>query len=167
VGARAILFSNGHGGNHSFLVNIVKWAGERWPEAFVAAEWLHTTGPALERFRKSERGGMGHGCELETSLMLHLRPTKVYMDRARPELDFISTPNYYMDWIEGGRLIANPPWSDDTETGVYGDPTVASAENGKRWLDAAVEEKLESLGEIHEQLRRRQARRRARGAPGG
>ena len=162
LGARAILFSNGHGGNHSFLVNVVKWAGERWPHAFVAMEFLHTTGPALEAFRDSARGGMGHGCELETSYLLHLRPHAVHMERARPEVDFISTPNYYMDWIEGGRLIANPPWSDDTQTGVYGDPTLASAEKGRRWLAAAVEEKLQSLAEIQEQVRRREERRRER-----
>jgi hypothetical protein len=70
-----------------------------------------------------------------------------------------------MDWIEGGRLIANPPWTDDTETGIYGDPTVASAEKGRRWLAAAVEEKLESVAEIREQLQRREERRRGRHSP--
>jgi creatinine amidohydrolase/Fe(II)-dependent formamide hydrolase-like protein len=46
LGAEMIYFSNGHGGNHSFLVNVVKYAGERHPGVFVATEWLHTTGPA-------------------------------------------------------------------------------------------------------------------------
>lgn len=165
-GAQAILFSNGHGGNHSFLVNVVKWAGERWPGAFVATEWLHTTGPALERHRTSPIGGMGHGGELETSLMLHLRPETVHLDRARPETDFIATPEYFMDWAEGGRLIANPPWTDDTRSGIYGDPTVATAEKGRLWLEAAVGEKVDSVGEILEQVRRR-AERRAQAAISG
>jgi creatinine amidohydrolase len=159
LGARAILFSNGHGGNHSFLVNVVKWAGERWPQAFTATEWLHTTGPALDEIRDSAIGGMGHGGELETSLMLHLRPERVHMDRAERETDFISTPEYYMDWVEGGRLVANPPWSDDTVTGIYGDPTVATAEKGRRWLQAAVAEKIQSVDELLEQVRRRRAHR--------
>ena len=30
--AEMVFFSNAHGGNHSFLVNVVKSAGERWPE---------------------------------------------------------------------------------------------------------------------------------------
>jgi creatinine amidohydrolase len=160
LGARTILFSNGHGGNHSFLVNTVKWAGERWPQAFIATEWLHTTGPALDEHRQSEMGGMGHACELETSLMLHLRPELVYLERARRETDFISTPEYFMDWVEGGRLIANPPWTDDTVTGAYGDPTVATAEKGRLWLKAAVDEKIASIDEVCEQQRRRQGRRR-------
>jgi creatinine amidohydrolase len=169
LGARHILFSNGHGGNHSFLVNVVKWAGERWPEAFIATEWLHTTGPALDEYRQSEMGGMGHGCELETSMILHLRPELVYPDRARRETDFISTPEYFMDWVEGGRLIANPPWTDDTVTGVYGDPTVATAEKGRLWLTAAVAEKIESIHEVREQQRRRVEKRRqqARSPAGG
>jgi len=160
-GARMVLFSNAHGGNHSYLVNVVKGAGERWPEAFVATEFLHTTGPALERHRQSSRGGMGHGGELETSYLLHLRPDLVDMTRATVETDFISTPNYYMDWIEGGRLIANPPWTDDTRSGIYGDATLASAEKGRLWLEAAVGEKLEAIAEIREQHARRAERRRA------
>jgi creatinine amidohydrolase len=159
-GARAVLFSNGHGGNHSFLVNVVKWAGERWPQAFIATEWLHTTGPALDELRQSPLGGMGHACELETSMTLHLRPDLVHPELARRETDFISTPEYFMDWSEGGRLIANPPWTDDTVTGSFGDPTVATAEKGRRWLEAAVREKVESVGEVLEQLHRREARRR-------
>ncbi len=159
LGAGAILFSNGHGGNHSFLVNVVKWAGERWPQIFTAVEWLHTTGPALEEIRQSGMGGMGHGGELETSLMLHLRPAAVRMEQARRETDFISTPEYYMDWVEGGRLMANPPWTDDTVTGIYGDATIATADKGRRWMEAAVAEKVESVGEVLEQARRRRQRR--------
>jgi len=158
LGARMIYFSNGHGGNHSFLVNVVKYAGERHPHTFVATEWLHTTGPALERYRQSKPGGMGHGGELETSYILHLRPDLVHMDRATTETDFISTPNYTMDWLEAGRLIANPPWRDDTVSGIYGDGRLGSADKGCRWLGAAIDEKLEILQEIREQHTRRQVK---------
>jgi creatinine amidohydrolase len=157
--AEMIFFANAHGGNHSFLVNVVKYAGEQWPRAFVATEFLHTTGPEIESHRSTKRGGMGHGGELETSMLLHLQPDLVHMDRAKPEIDFISTPNYYMDWIEGGRLIANPPWTDDTVTGIYGDPILATVEKGALWLRAAVREKLELLDEVRQQHARRKERR--------
>jgi creatinine amidohydrolase/Fe(II)-dependent formamide hydrolase-like protein len=64
-----------------------------------------------------------------------------------------------MDWIEGGRLIANPPWTDDTVTGIYGDPTSATANKGALWLRAAIAEKLELLEEMREQHTRRKAHR--------
>ena len=158
-GAGMIYFANGHGGNHSFLVNVVKYAGERHPTAFIATEWLHTTGPELQRYRESKLGGMGHGGELETSYILHLRPDLVHMDLATRETDFTSTPNYYMDWVEGGSLVANPPWSDDTVSGIYGDATLATAEKGRLWLQAAVEQKLVTIKEIQQQyLQRRHSR---------
>jgi creatinine amidohydrolase/Fe(II)-dependent formamide hydrolase-like protein len=91
--------------------------------------------------------------------MLYLHPELVHMDRATVETDFVATPNYYMDWIEGGRLIANPPWTDDTRSGIYGDATGATAEKGKLWLASAVQEKTALLREVREQHERRSARR--------
>ena len=154
---------NGHGGNHSFLVNVVKYAGDRWPHIFCATSFLHLTASGykeIERLRESVfPGGMGHACELETSYILHLRPELVHMERAVDEIDFIATPEYYMDWVEGGALIANPPWTDDTLTGAYGQPSVATAEKGRAWLAAAIAEKVGHVHEIMEQQERRIARR--------
>lgn len=156
-------FLNGHGGNHSFLVNIVKYAGERHPHIFCATSFLYLSGPAgvaaLEQHRRSPIGGMGHACELETALMLHLRPELVHMERVIDETDFVATPSYYMDWIEGGALIANPPWDNDTRSGAYGAGSLATVEHGKLWLEAAIAEKIEHVAEIHTQQTRRQQRR--------
>jgi creatinine amidohydrolase len=102
---------------------------------------------------------MGHAGELETSLILHLRPELVHMERAVNETDFIATPEYYMDWVEGGALIANPPWTDDTRTGPYGQPLAATAQKGASWLQAAIDEKVAHVQEIIQQHTRRQARR--------
>jgi creatinine amidohydrolase len=158
-------FMSGHGGNMSFLVNIVKYAGERHRRIFCATAFLHTAGKigsvALDKYRTSPIGGMGHACELETSYMLHLRPDLCHMERVVDETDFVSTPDYYMDWIEGGSLIANPPWDDDTKTGAYGAGSHATAEKGRLWLEAAIEEKVAHVVEIHEQHRRREERRNA------
>ncbi len=156
---------SGHGGNSSFLVNIVKYIGEKHRRIFCATAWLHTSGSigaeALKKYRTSKIGGMGHAGELETSFMLHLRPDLCKMDKVVDETDFVSTPDYYMDWIEGGSLIANPPWDDDTKTGAYGAGSVATAEKGKLWLTAAIAEKANHVEQIHEQHERREARRNA------
>ncbi|MBI5564552.1 MAG: creatininase family protein [Chloroflexi bacterium] len=158
-GLKMAYLINGHGGNHSFLVNITKFCGDRWPDVFVATSFLHTTNDQLNAIRTSAIGGMGHAGELETSYILHLRPDLVNMARAVDEVEFTATPNYYMDWIEGGALIANPPWTDDTLSGAYGAATQGTAEKGRLWLDAAIEEKVGHVHEIIEQQRRREERR--------
>ena len=103
---------------------------------------------------------MGHAGELETSYLLHLRPDLCHMERVVDETDFIATSDYYMDWIEGGSLIANPPWDDDTRTGAYGAGSHATAEKGRLWLEAAIEEKADHVEQIHEQHERREQRRK-------
>jgi creatinine amidohydrolase len=156
---------SGHGGNSSFLVNAVKYAGERHRRVFCATAWLYLSGPAgiasLEKYRQSGSGGMGHACELETSFILHLKPSLVHMQRVVDETNFVTTPSYYMDWVEGGALVANPPWDDDTATGAYGAGSLATAEKGKIWLQAAIDEKVSHIKEIHLQQQLREERRRA------
>jgi len=102
---------------------------------------------------------MGHAGELETSLILHLRSDLTRMERVVDETNYISTPNYYMDWNEGGALIANPPWDDDTITGAYGAGSLGSKKKGRLWLDAAIKEKITHVREIHEQYLRREEQR--------
>lgn len=157
---------SGHGGNSSFLVNVIKYAGEKYPAIFCATSFLYLSGPkgvaSLEAMRQSPMGGMGHACELETSLVLHLRPDLIHLERAVDEMDFVTTPSYYMDWIEGGALSANPPWDDDTATGAYGAGSLGTAEKGGYWLKVAIEEKVDHIAEIHEQYQKRRERRLAR-----
>ena len=156
---------SGHGGNMSFLVNVVKYAGERHRRTFIATAFLYLSGPegisALEKYRQSPHGGMGHACELETSLILHLRPDLVHMEQAVDEIDFITTASYSMDWVEGGTLVANPPWDDDTKTGAYGAGSLGAASKGQIWLQTAIAEKVAHVEEIHEQFTRREERRKS------
>ncbi len=156
---------SGHGGNSSFLGNVIKYAGEKHRRIFCATAWLYLSGKegvaSLEQHRRSKLGGMGHACELETSFILHLRPDLVHMERVVDETDFIVTPNYYMDWVEGGALIANPPWDDDTKTGAYGAGSLANANHGKIWLEAAITEKIAHIDEINQQHNLRENRRNA------
>jgi creatinine amidohydrolase len=156
---------SGHGGNGSFIINAIKYAGERHRRIFCATAWLYLSGPdgiaSLEKYRQSKIGGMGHACELETSFILHLSPSLVHMERVVDETNFVSTPSYYMDWVEGGALIANPPWDDDTKTGAYGAGSLATAEKGKIWLEAAIAEKVAHISEIHLQHQLREVRRKS------
>lgn len=160
-GFRKAYLLNGHGGNHSFLVNVVKFAGERYREMFVATSFLHTSSGQAASTLVEERTSklMGHACELETSYVLALRPELVRMELAVDEIDFVITPRYGVDWVSDGVLVANPCWTDDSITGSYGAPTVATREKGERWMQQAVQELHEHLNEVSEQWRLREQRR--------
>jgi creatinine amidohydrolase len=163
-GFRQFYILNGHGGNHSFLVNVAKFTGERWPDIFLASSFLHTSSGSAADLLQAERLSplMGHACELETNYLLHLRPELVHMERAVDEIDFVSTDHYRMDWISDGALVANPCWTDDTKTGSYGAPSVSTAAQGKRWMEEAVVELARHIHEVQEQYQTR-LRRRAEG----
>src|SRR5258706_2803451 len=140
---------SGHGGNSSFLVNIVKYAGERHRRIFCATAFLHTSGrigsEVIPKYRSSAIGGMGHAGELETSYMLHLRPDLCHMERGVDETDFVATPDYYMDCIERSSIVANAPWDHDTKTGAYGAASHRIPETGRSCLQAAIEDTTDTV----------------------
>ena len=166
-GFESIFLLNGHGGNHSFLVNVVKYCGECLPNSFVYTTFLHSSFGRAWPLIQSQRASsmMGHACELETSYMLNLRPDCVHLEWAVDEVNFLDSPNCSMDWVESGALLANPPWTDDTATGGYGAPTLASAERGREWLQVAAEDLTLLAAEAHEQHEQRKLRRGAGSTP--
>ncbi len=104
---------------------------------------------AFNQVRKSAQGGAIHACEWETSLLLHLSPEVVDMSKATD----IDAMRYHSDFIAGDNFLGRQrvTWStwylQSSQTGVYGDPTVSTAETGKVILDAAVSEGVRFLRE--------------------
>lgn len=72
-----------------------------------------------------------HAGEAETSLLLHLFPDRVRMDRAR---DFDLSPDEFERYLHG-RLPAPPPGG----AGVVGHPTAATATKGERIYHCMLE----------------------------
>lgn len=146
-----ILLLNGHGSNAPLvdlaarLVNLE----HRGAVCMVAPLYLSSEASVgvLERERTSGPGGMSHACELETSLYLALRPELVQMDRAVREIpDY--TEHVFNDWPGGGPLAYWPHWSALSESGVMGDPTVATAEKGAAFLRQAHDEVARFIDEV-------------------
>lgn len=104
---------------------------------------------AFNQARKSDQGGAIHACEWETSLLLHLSPEVVDMSKATG----IDAMRYHSDFVAGDNFLGRQrvTWStwylQSSQTGVYGDPTVSTAETGKIILDAAVSEGTRFLKE--------------------
>jgi creatinine amidohydrolase len=101
---------------------------------------------AAAEFREAGPEGTSHAGELETSLYLHVDPEGVDMDRAVRDVTYHESPYFHNDDLAGGTdpedstsVTMMPWWSTVSGTGVRGDASVATAEKGERFLEAAVE----------------------------
>ncbi len=152
IGARKIFLLNGHGGNDIPC----KAAQRELKSEFAAMNDLYIAyaaywNLAAERFaevRSSSAGGMGHACEMETSILLANHPEFVDMDKARhggpsPEtgyrtLDMLKTPPF--------SLISE--FDEISDNGVIGAPELATAAKGEAFFDAAAQAVVAFLDEM-------------------
>ena len=151
-GFRRLLYLNGHGSNQNLVEMAARLVTVEHPEVVSAAAFYLASPEALrtiDQVRESERGGMAHACELETSIYLAIDPDAVDMDLARDERSYPEGQHAWLDWSDGSLKIM-PWWSSFSRTGVLGQPTLATPEKGKALLEAAVSECVAYIREIRE-----------------
>ena len=144
MGAARILLLNGHGGNdipvRAALREVkTELQGRQGVHVLFASYWM-LAAASIREIRESELGGLGHACELETSLMLHLYP-----DRVRTALARRDGPKHASPYRKGDMQHAKPVYSvnefhEISESGVVGHPDLATAEKGRRFFDAIVKD---------------------------
>jgi creatinine amidohydrolase len=100
---------------------------------------LEVAGPAEDRVREQLRGT--HADEIETSMMLYIAPDRVDMARAVRE-----------DNPRGQGGLTRDPEGQGTysESGVWGDATLATVEKGRIVVEATVEGILRDIEELRE-----------------
>ena len=147
TGAERLVFLNGHGGNTALLNVACRELRRRFG---LRTFLVHPFVPPDHGGRAgggADEAGMGiHGGHDETSVMLHLRPDLVRMDRAvRRVPDGLRQQTH----VRFGGLTTFGWLSNDFgPDGHIGDPTGATAEAGKALFDAAVALVAEQLLEI-------------------
>jgi creatinine amidohydrolase len=163
-----ILVLNGHGSNGPLVDIAARLINLEHRGAVCMASTLYLTTPEsvtlLERERASGPGGMSHACELETSMYLALEPDLVQMEHAVREIPDWNE-NIWNDWPGSGPLSYWPHWSGFSDSGVMGDPTVATAEKGRTFLNRACDETAEFIAEVAQ--RQRTPGRDHHSTPGG
>ncbi len=103
--------------------------------------WDDLEPPEMEEIAEQEYGG--HADELETSIHLVLQPEKVHMDRAAKGLPREGPPPG--PGYRPGFLARDPGDPGYAPTGVFGDPTLATAEKGRRVLALLSREWMTAL----------------------
>jgi len=107
--------------------------------ATLVVSWDDLETDAAAALYEQRRGG--HADEGETSIMLHLRPDLVHMDRAAP--DYRAAPRPQIGYRPG-------VFERSSEAGAYGDPTLATAEKGRALLDIMTDSWLTALDQFAE-----------------
>jgi creatinine amidohydrolase len=141
MGAKKVFILNGHGGNDTPLRAALRELKSAVPTTrFVFASYWTLAAKTLSDVRESDAGGMGHACEMETSIMLHLDPARVKLDRAVRDGPPHTDPYRKADMQYGRPVFFVNEFHEVTQSGVMGNPDLASAEKGQRFLDGIVKE---------------------------
>lgn len=163
-GFRYILIVNGHGSNTPNLDLAARQAivyNDRARVAVVSWWQLSSVSQLFSNIRESDV--TSHACEAETSMYLAIAPELVEMDKAPKDLTLPWSDHFWTDLIGNplrphkNRVAMTEYWSQMTQTGVVGDATVATAEKGRRLLEAASEELCEVMREMKARPRRPRA----------
>lgn len=148
-GFRRILIANGHGSNVPVLDLAARRINSQSEALCASFIWPSLIRDTLAAERKSKfPGGMAHACELETALYLHLNSGAVKMELAKADYNFFPSKFMYHDLVGMGPVNFAPWHSQISDQGVVGDPTVATAESGRRWFNACVERLCELIREF-------------------
>ncbi len=85
--------------------------------------------------------GLGHALEIETSMTLVIEPQNVKLDKAVKSNRKLPLPERYIGVTGGDNskgIIYHTGVKGFEKTGIYGDPTMASKEEGQKILSAVV-----------------------------
>jgi len=152
LGARKILLLNGHGGNDTpckVAQRELKTDYEQLENLYIvyAAYW-NLAAEQFTAIRSSPIGGMGHACEMETSILLAKNPELVDMSKAKrggpsPEMGYRVT-----DMLKPLPFSLINEFDEISQNGVIGMPEFATADKGERFLEAAAQSVASLLDEM-------------------
>lgn len=152
LGARKILLLNGHGGNEvpcKAAQRELKSEFEELSELYIVyATYWNLAAQQFTSIRSSPDGGMGHACEMETSILLAQNPDLVDMSKAQrggpsPEMGYRTID-----------MLKQPPFSLINEfdelspSGVLGMPELATAEKGAKFLESGAQAAVRLIDEM-------------------
>ncbi|HKK44484.1 MAG TPA: creatininase family protein [Balneolaceae bacterium] len=126
-----LLILNSHGGNN--FKPIIRELGVRYPDMFISfCNWFQS----LDKSQFFDHPDGDHADEMETSLVMHLRPDLV---RPMDEAGDGSAKKFKIEALNENWAWAERKWSEVTEDTGVGDPRKATVEKGKTYFEAVTE----------------------------
>ncbi|MHB9145765.1 MAG: creatininase family protein [Symbiobacteriia bacterium] len=137
-GFKTLILVGGHEANNAAMKYAVRELADEIPMRVLYFFYPGLEAAAAGLIESPTWHGMIHACELETSLLLAARPELCHMDRAVREY-----PAKPADYGHSARSLGSL-----SESGVFGDATLATAEKGERLLNAVVARLVELVSAI-------------------
>jgi len=139
-GIRKIVIANGHGQNPAIREIVCRKIADDFDVVPMYAMPVFMLGKEGAKVRTSSPGGMGgHSDELETSLMLKVRPDLVDMSKAPCDPQDYRSKFVPGDLFPEQDMVRGVYWSSfhiqNTKSGAHGDATVATAEKGEAFFN--------------------------------
>lgn len=131
TGIEKAVLLNGHGGN-DFYTHLKELFAKR-KVFLVQVNWF---GMCRKLSDELFTPGGDHANDMETSLVLHLRPELVEMKSAGPQ----PTARFRFAGMQAGWARAPRPWEKYTVDSGAGDPRAATAAKGRQFFDAVTRE---------------------------
>jgi creatinine amidohydrolase len=144
AGFRRIFLLNGHGGNivpgRQAIYNVQLRQREIEDIFLCFSSWWTITAPQLEAMPDLEAKTVNHACELETSMILTLRPELVDMTKATGMRTTFPSEFYVPDFSAPSRVDVARAFDQLSATGAFGHPEIATAEKGEALFAACAEQ---------------------------
>jgi creatinine amidohydrolase len=148
-----LMIVNGHGWNND-LLKVAAHVLNETPGMVTAccSYWSLCLSEVAELRESPVPGGMAHACEFETSLMLHLRPESVRQDLIVDEISYRRLPSTHHDLLQKSAICLPEDFAVLSASGVIGYPSLATADKGKQWFEAAARRLGEFLAAFREEF---------------
>jgi len=130
-GFKRCMLLNGHGGNVDTLHVALRSLHRTYNGCqLTGASYWQIASQEIAKIAQADLKDMGHACEFETSMIMHLRPDLVRTDQIKD--DHQESPN-----VLRGLFVARDI-AQRSESGAVGYPEAATPETGKKALGAII-----------------------------
>jgi creatinine amidohydrolase len=149
AGFRRIVLLNAHGGNvgpaSAALYEVQMRRRDEMDLWLVLATWYTLAGAQISALEGMTQERLSHACEMETSLVLYLRPELVRLAAARGRTEPFRSRFY---GLGASRVVVRKPFHHISQTGALGHPEHATREKGEALLRIGVEQVVACIQEI-------------------
>ena len=151
-GFRRIVLLNAHGGNSgpatAALYEIRMRRRDEKDLWLVLATWYTLAAPHFSSIEGMVQERLSHSCEMETSLVLALRPELVQMEDARGCTEPFPSQFYGTTVEQTSRVVVPKPFDQITETGALGHPEFATPAKGQALIEIGTQQVVACIQEI-------------------